>query len=90
MANMLEGAPLLFAQSKVNAPLLGQSTPPLVKARSTHPSFGHTTHLHICQRELLALCHELAVAGDTGSAIEIEAAAITALLVGIQVDAARL
>lgn len=47
-------------------------------------------HLHVCQAELAALCHEVAVDGHTRTAIKVEAPAITALLVGIQVDATSL
>lgn len=47
-------------------------------------------HLHVCQAELAALCHEVAVDCHTRTAIKVEAPTITALLVGIQVNATSL
>jgi hypothetical protein len=48
------------------------------------------SHLHILEAELAALCHQLAVDCNARAAIKVQAAAITPLLVGIQVHAASL
>lgn len=47
-------------------------------------------HLHVRHTELAALSHQLAIDRHTGTAIKVEPPTITALLVGVQVDAARL
>lgn len=47
-------------------------------------------HFDVIERELRALADNVAVDDDQGTAVVIEAVAVTALLVGVEVDAAEL